>query len=171
MSELPYRSIPDPPGEVTAASVLVRLVDGLGFRYRWGTKGLREEDCGYRPSPDSMTVGELLGHVHGLVSWVLQSLGGEARPPPESPSLQEIRGLTLEKIVGIRSVLVEMPPGGLASRRVRTRSGDYPFWNMINGPLSDALTHVGQVVSWRRLNGNPIPPHNVFLGRASTGVG
>lgn len=141
----------------------------MGFRYRWGTEGLREEDYEYRPSPGNMTVGELLGHVHGLVNWVLLSLGGEVQPSPKSLSLQEIRGLTLEKIVGIRSVLVGMSPKELASCRVRTRREEYPFWNLINGPLSDALTHIGQVVSWRRLNGNPIPPHNVFLGRPSAG--
>ena len=164
MSELPYHTIPDPPGEVTATAVLVRLVDGLGFRYRWATEGLRDEDYEYRPSPDSMSVRGLLRHIHGLVSWVRQSLGGEAQQPPDAPSLQEIRGLTLDKIEGIRELLQGMTVDQLASRSIRTRSGGYSFWNMVNGPLSDALTHVGQVNSWRRLNGNPVPGHNVFLG-------
>jgi len=35
---------------------------------------------------------------------------------------------------------------------------------LINGPFSDALTHVGQVASWRRINGNPILGANVFFG-------
>jgi hypothetical protein len=35
---------------------------------------------------------------------------------------------------------------------------------MINGPISDALTHVGQVNSFRRLSGNPVSPANVFSG-------
>ncbi len=165
MRELPYRSIPEPLGEVSAPSVLARLVDGLGFRYRWATEGLRGEDYEYQPSPDSMSVKELLGHIHGLVSWVLRSLGGDAQPAPEDPTLREIRSLTLEKIGGIRNLLVEMSPEELASRRIRTRGAEYPFWNMVNGPLSDALTHVGQLCSWRRLNGNPIPRHNVFLGK------
>jgi hypothetical protein len=43
--------------------------------------------------------------------------------------------------------------------------GDRPLWNIINGPVSDALTHVGQINSFRRLNGNPVPRANVFLGR------
>lgn len=164
MSDLPYRSIPDPPEEVTATLVLARLVDGLGFRYRWATEGLRGEDYEYRPSPDSMSVRELLGHIHGLVSWVLQCLDGEMQSAPGAPTLQEIRGLTLEKVEMIRNLLVGMSPEELVSRRIRTRGGEYPFWNMVNGPLSDALTHVGQINSWRRLNGNPVPGHNVFLG-------
>jgi hypothetical protein len=139
-------------------------VDGLGFRYCWATEGLRDEDYGYRPSPDSMSVMELLGHIHGLVSWTMHGLGGEAQSAPECPSLQEIRGLTLDKIEKMRNLLLDMSPERLASRHISTRSGEYPFWNMINGPLSDALTHVGQINSWRRLNGNPVPRHNVFLG-------
>ena len=32
---------------------------------------------------------------------------------------------------------------------------EYPFWNAINGPVSDALWHIGQVISFRRSSGNP----------------
>jgi len=32
---------------------------------------------------------------------------------------------------------------------------EYPFWNQINGPISDALWHVGQVITHRRTSGNP----------------
>jgi hypothetical protein len=41
----------------------------------------------------------------------------------------------------------------------------FPLWNLINGPISDAIYHTGQVVSFRRSSGNPIPKGvNVFLG-------
>lgn len=36
-------------------------------------------------------------------------------------------------------------------------SREYPFWNLINGPIADALWHVGQVVTFRRSSGNPLP--------------
>ena len=41
---------------------------------------------------------------------------------------------------------------------------DHPFWHMVNGPLADALTHVGQINTFRRLAGNPCPEANVFKG-------
>ena len=42
---------------------------------------------------------------------------------------------------------------------------EFPAWNLINGPISDALYHTGQVVSFRRTSGNPIAKGvNVFLG-------
>ena len=41
----------------------------------------------------------------------------------------------------------------------------FPVWNLINGPIADAIYHTGQVVSFRRTSGNPIPKGvNVFLG-------
>ena len=43
---------------------------------------------------------------------------------------------------------------------------EFPFWNQINGPISDALWHCGQIVSFRQSSGNP---HNskasVFTGK------
>ena len=45
-----------------------------------------------------------------------------------------------------------------------SRGEEFPFWNLVNGPLADALTHIGQVNSWRRIAGKPAPPADVFRG-------
>ena len=43
---------------------------------------------------------------------------------------------------------------------------EFPFWNMLNGPIADALWHVGQVVSFRRSSGNPFNSKaSVFSGK------
>ena len=45
---------------------------------------------------------------------------------------------------------------------------EFPFWNQINGPISDALWHCGQVVMNRRASGNPLQSGvNVFIGKTS----
>ena len=42
----------------------------------------------------------------------------------------------------------------------------YPVWNLLNGPLADAIYHTGQVVSFRRTSGNPLQKGvNVFIGK------
>ena len=47
----------------------------------------------------------------------------------------------------------------------KSRKYEFPIWNLINGPISDAIYHTGQLVSFRRTSGNPIPKGvNVFLG-------
>jgi hypothetical protein len=46
-----------------------------------------------------------------------------------------------------------------------TTKQEFPFWNLINGPIADAIWHVGQVVSFRRSSGNPLPQGvNVLTG-------
>ena len=62
-SDLPYRTIPDYPEEFTANTVATRLIDGLGFRYYWGTEGLRDEDLSFKPSEDARTSIETLQPV------------------------------------------------------------------------------------------------------------
>ena len=39
----------------------------------------------------------------------------------------------------------------------------YPFWDLINGPIEDAVWHSGQLVSFRRSSGNPMNPKVNFL--------
>jgi uncharacterized membrane protein len=59
---------------------------------------------------------------------------------------------------------MNMTEGELASCSVRSRGTVTPFWNLINGPLADILTHVGQINSWRTISGSPAPRANPLRG-------
>ena len=166
MSELPYYKIPDPPETMNAQGVLIRLIDSLGFRYRWATEGLREEDMMFQACDTSKRIWEVLAHIHGLVTITDAYLTGRDIQKIEPISLEERRKKTLELIVSIREALLGLDDDYLASRMYRVPWSDreLPLWYLINGPMSDALTHVGQVAAWRRQNGNPILDANVFFG-------
>ena len=58
-----YYRIPDYPDHLSGATVLVRMLDGLGFRFYWATEGLRAEDYIFRPAKDTMSIGELIIHI------------------------------------------------------------------------------------------------------------
>jgi len=45
-------------------------------------------------------------------------------------------------------------------------SKSYPFWYLINGPLTDAVHHICQMVTWRRISGNPTPRISPFTGKS-----
>jgi hypothetical protein len=140
---------------------MARVVDGLAFRYYWATEGLTEEEMSFRPGPESMSMDQLLEHILGLVSRVDDRFGGEQRPEaPPATDVESLRGETLQHLAALGARLVDMDEDEIAADR-----GAPPFWNMISGPLSDALTHVGQVNAWRRLAGNPSPRANLFWGR------
>lgn len=166
MTELPYHDFPDPPEKMNAVGLLIRFVDTFGFRYRWATEGLREEDMGFHACDSSMSIDELLTHVHNLISATETFIMGNEREKIEPTSLEERRRKTLEIAARLREELQTIDDDYLDKRRfmVPWAGKEYPLWYLINGPLSDAFTHLGQIASWRRINGNPIPDHNVFFG-------
>ncbi len=166
-----YYEIPAPPAQYSAETVAARLVDGLGFRYYWATEGLTEHDLSYRPSPEARTSLETLQHIRGLTSMLLNTVqgkfAGSQQPGPEL-SFTELRALTLENIRLTSDILkretTQLENLPLIFERPQGKT-EYPFWNLINGPVSDALWHVGQIVSFRRSSGNPLPPGvNVLSG-------
>ena len=166
MNELPYYRIPDVPEKMTATTILIRLLDGLGFRYRWATEGLREDDMEFQPCDSSMKVGMLLDHIHSLLLVSEAFITGDEEKKTATASLDERRRKTLDVVVRIREALLDLDDEYLGKRMYSPPwdKREFPIWNLINGPLSDALTHVGQIASWRRMNGNPIPGARVFHG-------
>ena len=146
------------PDRVSAGSVVARLLDGLGFRFYWATEGLSPEDYGFRPAPDTMSIGELVLHVWDLVAWVGSSSLGKAYEKPRDAQAARVEALKI--INDLRGTFLAMGEEDISKLKIR----DKPFWHIINGPFSDALTHTGQINSFRRLAGNPCSGANVFLG-------
>ncbi len=171
MSDLPYTSIPDPPAHAAATTVMIRVIDGLAFRYRWATEGLRPEDVAFDPGGGSRTPRQLLAHILKLANAVCRSVGADqtAGDPEElagRDDIDSVRRETLERLLAARGALEEMTDDQFGQRTFEIVKGKwFPAWNILNGPLADALTHVGQINAWRRLSGNPTPRANVFLGR------
>jgi hypothetical protein len=103
-----------------------------------------------------MTIGQLLDHVWGLTNWIVihAQLPKESRPE----GYPARRAHVLVLIQRLREHFATLSAEELARVRIEGK----PFWHLINGPLADALTHVGQINSFRRLAGNPAPEANVF---------
>ena len=169
---LPYYEIPEYPESFTAETVVARMIDGLGFRYYWATEGLRAEDLAYRPGENTRTSEETIDHILGLTNMILNSVkqqpnGAGGTEPPAT--FEAKRRRTLENLETASNIL-KNGGGTLADYPIVFERGgqrsEMPFWNQINGPIADALWHVGQVVSFRRASGNPFNSKvNVFQGR------
>ena len=91
-----YHRIPGYPNSITAQSILIRLLDGLAFRFRWATENLSQEDYEFRPAPDCMSIWELVRHIWGLVNWVSISMDTERFRKVDD--IQETRKNILQKI-------------------------------------------------------------------------
>ena len=173
MDTIPYHQIPEYPENFTPATVAARLIDGLGYRFYWATKDLREEDLAYKPSEDSRTISETLRHIYGLSGTTLNAVLNQPniRPSKEDDlNFEELRNHTLENIKQAADVFRSNPKADLKNSNIIFQRGDrtseFPFWNLLNGPLADAIYHTGQIVAFRRAAGNPLPPGvNVFSGK------
>ena len=158
---LPYYEIPEHADNYTAGSVASRMLDGLGFRYYWATEGLRVEDLAYKPSESGRTSAETIDHLYGLSNFILNSISTEkSSDSTEVLTFIEKRKQTLLNIKKASEILRTIDD---ISQFDNDR---FPFWNIINGPISDALWHCGQVVMLRRASGNPFNSKvNVFSGK------
>ena len=170
---LPYHEIPAYPDTYEAGNVVARMVDGLGYRYYWATHELREEDLAFKPSESGRSSRETLDHLYGLSRMVLHAIQGTPNAGPlQDPSLsfEELRSETLKNIELTSQLLKKNPSRNLGEYPIVFQRGDQKnemaFWHILNGPLADAIYHVGQVVTFRRSSGNPIHPGvSVFMGK------
>ena len=172
-ADLPYFQIPDYPESYTPATVAARMIDGLGFRYYWATESLREEDLKFRPNDDARTIEETLDHIYSLSKVIVNASRNQPNVrsgKEQKHDFEELRKKTLENFKEASDIFTKNPDLDLTAYQVifkrSEKTTEYPYWNLINGPIADAIWHVGQVVSFRRSSGNPLHPKvSVFQGK------
>jgi len=172
-TNLPYSTIPDYSDSYNSGNIVKRMVDGLGFRYYWATEGLTTSDLVYKPSAEAQNAQQTLEHMCGLSEMILNAAKNAPNVRPKSWSdftFIELRKTTLENLKKASELFEDKTAKEIAELEVifesNAKKTTYPFWNMLNGPIADALYHTGQIVSFRRTSGNPINPKvNVFLGK------
>jgi hypothetical protein len=168
MDDLPYYEVPEYYKTYTVGTVSARMIDGLGFRYRWSTEDLREVDLVYRPSEGARTVLETIDHVYGLSKIIVNTVSEvptDFTIERSELSYIEKRTQTLENFKKASDILKEIKDLEELKIKFVSKNGssEYPFWDLINGPIEDAVWHSGQLVSFRRSSGNPMNPKVNFL--------
>jgi len=156
-----YYEIPNAPDDYTAGAVAARTVDGLGFRYYWGTEGLRPEDLLFRASDSARSVIETIDHIHGLTQVLVNAVNQRPHSAVDLAGLSysEKRNMTLANIRQTSNILSAASSDDLEKfDMIFSSERKYPFWNLINGPIADAIHHNGQIITMRRMSGNPIHP-------------
>lgn len=171
--EIPYHQIPDYPEKMTAGTAIGRTLDGLGYRYYWATKDLTDKDLNYDPGNDGRPPKDVLQHLYGLSMMIRAAAEKQPniRPLPESTMEWEAKRVaTLENIKAASDIFKASSDEEIANFDIIFQRGEeqnkVPVWHLFNGPIDDAIYHVGQIVSFRRSSGNPMNPFvNVFMGK------
>ncbi len=112
----------------------------------------------YRSSETSRTPGEILAHLGDLIDWALSIARGkqvwEEKPTVDWQSSAARFFNALEEFDKL-----------LASDQALAA----PEEKLFQGPVADALTHVGQIAMLRRMAGNPIRGENYFKADIASG--
>jgi hypothetical protein len=138
--------------------LLRHLLATLAYRFQKCIQGAPEGFGTFQAGADVRSPAEIVNHMTHLFYYVESVLKDqERRPAPESPDMsgevvQFHDGLKL-----IDDLLVEMtiPPATACM--------------LLQGPLSDAMTHVGQLAMLRRLAGKSIPGESFVRARIHIG--
>jgi hypothetical protein len=171
-STLPFADISTHPEKINTSSILARISEILGFRYYWATEGLTESDLQYAPGNENRNLYQTLNHLYNMIDFVGATLEDNTYPFPEKDhgfTLTELRTKTLERIDQIKEFSLNIKGDILAEKSVKLSVEGNPMefniWHVLN-PFMDAIFHTGQIVSFRRANGNPIDPSvQPFFGK------
>ncbi|HLF55443.1 MAG TPA: hypothetical protein VI942_01225 [Thermoanaerobaculia bacterium] len=144
---------PDP-----ALALLRHTLATLAYR---GGKALRdapEELAEFRVAAKSRTPIQIVAHIGDLLDWALHLCEGEHVWQDSTPISWPSE--------------VERFFARLADLDARLASGrplGYPPERIFQGPIADALTHVGQIAMLRRLAGSPVKGENYFKAEIRAG--
>lgn len=104
------------------------------------------------------TPGQILAHLGDLFDWALSIAMGQQR-------WQDSQALPWEQEVQRFFAALKKFDDFLASNEPLQA----PLENLFQGPVADALTHVGQLAIMRRMAGSPVKPENYFKADIQAG--
>lgn len=154
--------------QVSGAAILARFVDTVKVRYQLATADLSESNKTFRATPESMSMLELQKHILLLLKWISKSVEGPTEKKPKAETFEDFQTDIITTCDVLRDHLLTMDDEKLSQVKIYMKRTDthYPIWFIINGPLSDAIHHIGQIVTWRRIDGNPVPKVSPFTSES-----
>jgi hypothetical protein len=141
-----------------AREMLRHTLATLAYRGGKAVRGLTEETAAFRASPTTRTPAEVLAHVGDLLDWALTLADGrqawhDTRPVVWTDEVSRF----FTGLAAFDARLADGQPLACEAER------------LFQGPIADALTHVGQIALLRRMAGAPMKGENYFKARIAAG--
>lgn len=134
--------------------LLLHFLGALAYRTQKAVRDAPDHFANFRVSPYSRTPFELIWHMTSVLGYARTFFhGGSFRPEALSTFADEI-GRFHETLEALRN--------DFADATLRATITDQQF---LQGPLSDAMTHTGQLAMLRRMAGSPVPSENFIFAR------
>lgn len=133
-------------------ALLRHFLAALAYRTQKALRDAPPHFPAFRAGADVRTPMELVRHMTSVLGYARTFFrGGQYRPEP-LPTMEA-------EIVRFHGMLEDLARHLEAGDAL----GDTTPTRMLQGPLSDAMTHAGQLALLRRLAGSPVPPENFIV--------
>lgn len=145
-----------------AIALLRHAVATVAYRGGKALRGAPESFASFRSGPDTRTPVGILAHVGDLFDWALGLADGrhvwrDAEPLPWDREVDRFFA-SLERF-----------DARLARASANGEPLGHPPEKLFQGPVADALTHVGQLTLLRRIAGSPVRGENYFKADVAAG--
>lgn len=136
--------------------LLQHFLGALAYRTQKALRGAPASFGDFRAGPTTRTPFELVWHMTGVIGYARTFFhGGDFEPPRLATFAEEIARFH----EALMALSVDFGDASL-----QARISDEQF---LQGPLSDAMTHAGQLAMLRRLHGDPVPSENFIFASVS----
>jgi len=130
----------------------------LAYRGGKAFRGAPAEFSDFRPTPEGRTAGQILAHIGDLLDWAL-IMAKDKQVWREAPVQTWDRDVE-RFFTGLRALDDYLASGAPLQA---------PLDKLFQGPVADALTHVGQIAMLRRLAGASLKGENFFKAGIAAG--
>ena len=143
---------------MTDRELVRHTLAALAYR---GAKPLRDAPASFpdfSSGPGGNTPLTILAHIGDLLDWALSHAKGEGRWTSAAPGSWDDEAARFHRsLVALDEYLASDAPLGAEITR------------LFQGPIADALTHVGQLMMLRRMAGSAVYGENYFVADIVTG--
>lgn len=134
-------------------ALLRHFLAAIAYRTAKALRGAPSDYESFQAGHRTRTPRQLVRHMSGVINYAIGVLGEPRDVLTDCPTY----ALEVERFFALLREI--------ADRLVTADLADADAERLLQGPLSDAMTHVGQLALLRRLSGSPIAPEN-FLAAA-----
>jgi hypothetical protein len=146
------------PVDDPARQLLRHTLATLAYRGGKTVRGAPPSFASYRASETSRTPGEILAHIGDLLDWALSIARGEQKWHTSTPLAWDRETQRFFAALGaFDDFLASDQPLGS------------PPEKLFQGPIADALTHVGQIAMLRRMAGCTMRGENYYVADIARG--
>ena len=150
--------MPENPAATLNRQLLRHAVATVAYRGGKALRGAPDGFMEFRAGEESRTPGEILAHISDVLDWGLTlAKGSEKYHVSDSLPWDKASQRFFASLEALDAYLASDAPLACSPEK------------LVQAPIADALTHVGQIAMLRRLAGGPMRPENYYLAEIVAG--